>query len=61
MKHTNKLVLAGVLCSALALSACGSDSEDAGTDTGSEAGKIGVILYIKRSSVRWENAVRPAL
>ncbi|CAM3891910.1 substrate-binding domain-containing protein [Nocardioides marinus] len=61
MKHTNKLVLAGVLCSALAISACGSDSEDTGTDAGSDAGKIGVILPDTKSSVRWENADRPAL
>nr|WP_246289747.1 substrate-binding domain-containing protein [Nocardioides marinus] len=61
VKHTNKLVLAGVLCSALAISACGSDSEDTGTDAGSDAGKIGVILPDTKSSVRWENADRPAL
>ncbi len=62
MKHTNKFVLAGVLCSALALSACGSDSETGGTDAGSDdAGKIGVILPDTKSSVRWENADRPAL
>jgi D-xylose transport system substrate-binding protein len=50
---------------ALALSACGDDSDSggsgSGSDNGSSAGKIGVILPDTESSVRWESADRPAL
>jgi len=47
---------------AITLSACGgSDSGDTAGDTGSSAGKIGVILPDTKSSVRWESADRPAL
>jgi D-xylose transport system substrate-binding protein len=50
----------------MALTACGSDDGDTGSDAGDSgsgdtAGKIGVILPDTESSVRWESADRPAL
>jgi D-xylose transport system substrate-binding protein len=64
VKRTRNLVLATVLGASLALSACGSDSDDGGSgggDGGSGEGKIGVILPDTKSSVRWESADKPAL
>ncbi|GAA1926172.1 substrate-binding domain-containing protein [Nocardioides hwasunensis] len=68
MKRKHSLVLVPLLGAAMALTACGSDS-DSGSDGGSDAGsgggdatgKIGVILPDTESSVRWESADRPAL
>ena len=62
MKRTHSLVLVG-LVGALALTACGSDSKDSGSNASDKAsaGKIGVILPDTKSSVRWESADRPAL
>ncbi len=61
MKRTRNLVLATVMGASLALSACGSDSGDSGSDSSAKAGKIGVILPDTKSSARWEAADRPAL
>ena len=67
MKRKHSLVLVPLLGAAMALTACGSESdgesgEDAGGNGGGEAaGKIGVILPDTESSVRWESADRPAL
>jgi D-xylose transport system substrate-binding protein len=59
------LMAVGALGVALALSACGDDSDSSGgsgsgNDDGAK-GKIGVILPDTESSVRWESADRPAL
>ena len=67
MKRKHSLVLVPLLGAAMALTACGSESDgDAGEDTGGNGGgeatgKIGVILPDTESSVRWESADRPAL
>src|SRR5918994_1422774 len=50
----------------MSLSACGSEDDGGGTDSGSDTGgeatgKVGVILPDTESSVRWESADRPAL
>src|SRR4051794_17014269 len=59
------MMVVGVLGVALALSACGDDSDSSGTDAGSDNessdGKIGVILPDTESSVRWESQDRPNL
>src|SRR6187431_873837 len=60
------LAVVGALGFALALTACGDDSNDSGDDGGdsggdSGAGKIGVILPDTESSVRWESQDRPNL
>jgi D-xylose transport system substrate-binding protein len=62
------LVLVPLLGLSMALTACGSDDSDSGSDSGSSdssssdsSGKIGVILPDTESSVRWESADRPAL
>jgi D-xylose transport system substrate-binding protein len=66
VKRKHSLVLVPLLGAAMALTACGSDS-DSGSDAGDSgsggdaAGKIGVILPDTESSVRWESADRPAL
>mgnify|MGYP000918878691 CR=1 FL=1 len=63
MKRKTALVVVGLMGTALALSACGSDDSDSdntGSDNTSE-GKIGVILPDTKSSVRWESADRPNL
>lgn len=63
MKRKTALVVVGLMGTALALSACGSDDEGSGEDNGSgaAAGKVGVILPDTKSSVRWESADRPNL
>ncbi len=67
MKRKHSLVLVPLLGAAMALTACGNESdsgsgEDTGGNGGGEAaGKIGVILPDTESSVRWESADRPAL
>lgn len=66
MKRKHNLVLVPLLGAAMALTACGSDDGDTGSDAGDNgsgdtAGKIGVILPDTESSVRWESADRPAL
>ncbi|WP_122818554.1 sugar ABC transporter substrate-binding protein [Nocardioides pantholopis] len=67
MKRKQSLVVVGLLGAALALTACGDDSDSgSGSDTdnsggASAEGKIGVILPDTESSVRWESADRPAL
>ena len=68
MKRKHSLVLVPLLGLSMALTACGSDDSDSGSDSGSgdsgsseAAGKIGVILPDTESSVRWESADRPAL
>ncbi|MGL5811099.1 MAG: sugar ABC transporter substrate-binding protein [Nocardioides sp.] len=65
MKRTHTMVLVGMV-SALALTACGSDTDTSsgGDDSGADkakVGKIGVILPDTKSSVRWEASDRPAL
>jgi D-xylose transport system substrate-binding protein len=55
------LAAVGVL-GALSLSACGSDTDDSGGDSGSdEAKKVGVILPDATTSPRWEANDRPSL
>ena len=63
MKRKHSLVLVPLLGAVMALSSCGSDTPEEGTDPGSgdAAGKVGVILPDTESSVRWESADRPAL
>jgi D-xylose transport system substrate-binding protein len=62
VKRKHSLVLVPLLGAAMALSSCGSDEPETGTEGGGEAaGKIGVILPDTESSVRWESADRPAL
>lgn len=62
MKRKHSLVLVPLLGAAMALSSCGSDEPETGSDGGGETeGKIGVILPDTESSVRWESADRPAL
>ena len=63
MKRKHSLVLVPLLGAAMALSSCGSDEPETGTEGsgGEAAGKIGVILPDTESSVRWESADRPAL
>lgn len=66
MQRKLSLAAVGVLGFALALTACGDDSDDDGNDandgsTAAAEGKIGVILPDTESSVRWESADRPAL
>jgi D-xylose transport system substrate-binding protein len=62
VKRTHSLVLAGLLASTMAISACGSNNNDNGGSGSSDSkGKIGVILPDTKSSVRWESADRPAL
>lgn len=65
MKRKHNLVLVPLLGAAMALTACGSDDGDTGSDAGDSGGgtegKIGVILPDTESSVRWESADRPAL
>ena len=65
MKRKHNLVLVPLLGAAMALTACGSDDGDTGSDAGDNGGgaegKIGVILPDTESSVRWESADRPAL
>ena len=62
VKRKTALVVVGLMGTALALSACGSDdtSSDGGGDAAA-AGKVGVILPDTKSSVRWEAADRPNL
>ena len=55
------LAAVGVL-GALSLSACGSDSDDSGGDSGGDAAKkVGVILPDAATSPRWEANDRPSL
>jgi D-xylose transport system substrate-binding protein len=58
-------MLVGALGVAMALTACGDDSDSGGDsgsdDGGSASGKVGVILPDTESSVRWEASDRPAL
>ena len=69
MKRKHSLVLVPLLGLSMALTACGGDDSDSGSDdSGSSdssssdaSGKIGVILPDTESSVRWESADRPAL
>ncbi len=62
MKRKHSLVLVPLLGAAMALAACGSDSESPGDQAeGETSGKVGVILPDTESSVRWESADRPAL
>jgi len=65
VKRKHNLVLVPLLGAAMALTACGSDDGDTGSDAGDNGGgaegKIGVILPDTESSVRWESADRPAL
>ncbi|MGI8534931.1 MAG: sugar ABC transporter substrate-binding protein [Mycobacteriales bacterium] len=51
----------GIVGVSLALSACGSSTSSSSGSGGSVEGKIGVILPDTKSSVRWENADKPAL
>jgi D-xylose transport system substrate-binding protein len=58
------VAVAGALGVALALTACGNNSNDSGTSGGTKAaakGKIGVILPDTKSSARWESSDRPTL
>jgi D-xylose transport system substrate-binding protein len=62
VKRKHSLVLVPLLGAAMALSSCGSDEPETGSEgSGDDAGKIGVILPDTESSVRWESADRPAL
>ncbi len=65
MRRKFSLMAVGALGVALALSACGDDSDSSGSgngsDKGSSDGKIGVILPDTESSVRWESQDRPNL
>jgi len=61
VKRTHSLVLAGLLASTMAISACGSDNNNGDSGSSDSKGKIGVILPDTKSSVRWESADRPAL
>ena len=62
MKRKHSVVLVPLLGAAMALAACGSDTESPGDQAEGEAtGKVGVILPDTESSVRWESADRPAL
>ncbi len=65
MRRKTSMMVVGVLGVALALSACGDDSDssggNAGSDNESSEGKIGVILPDTESSVRWESQDRPNL
>ena len=59
------IAVAGALGVALALTACGNNSNDSGSGGGStkaaSKGKIGVILPDTKSSARWESSDRPTL
>lgn len=65
MKRNKGLAMMATVGLALALGACGSDSDDSASDGGGSSsesqGKVGVILPDTKSSVRWESADRPAL
>jgi D-xylose transport system substrate-binding protein len=62
VKRKHSVVLVPLLGAAMALAACGSDTESPGDQAEGEAtGKVGVILPDTESSVRWESADRPAL
>jgi D-xylose transport system substrate-binding protein len=66
VRRKTSLMVIGALGVALALSACGDDSDSgddkgSGSGSGSSDGKVGVILPDTESSVRWESADRPAL
>lgn len=68
MQRKLSLAVVGVLGFALALTACGDDSDSGdngsgndGGSSGSGDGKIGVILPDTESSVRWESQDRPNL
>jgi D-xylose transport system substrate-binding protein len=66
VKRKHSLMIVGALGVAMALTACGDDSDSGGSgtgsdDSGSSAGKVGVILPDTESSVRWEASDRPAL
>ena len=67
MKRKTSMMVVGMVGVALALTACGDDSDSGGGDGGSgdggssAEGKVGVILPDTESSVRWESADRPAL
>ena len=67
MKRKTSMMVVGMVGVALALTACGDDSDDGGdsgsNDSGSSSaeGKVGVILPDTESSVRWESSDRPAL
>jgi D-xylose transport system substrate-binding protein len=63
VKRKHSMVLVPLLGAAMALSSCGSDEPETGSDGsgGETEGKIGVILPDTESSVRWESADRPAL
>jgi D-xylose transport system substrate-binding protein len=65
VRRKTSLMVVGALGVALALSACGDDSDSSGTDSGADGksteGKIGVILPDTESSVRWESQDRPNL
>ena len=67
MKRKTSMMVVGMVGVALALTACGDDSDSGGGggDNGgggaSADGKVGVILPDTESSVRWELADRPAL
>jgi len=68
LKRKTSMMVVGMVGVALALTACGDDSDSGSGDSGSNEtgsssaeGKIGVILPDTESSVRWESADRPAL
>jgi len=67
VKRKTSMMVVGMVGVALALTACGDDSDDGGdsgsNDSGSSSaeGKVGVILPDTESSVRWESSDRPAL
>jgi D-xylose transport system substrate-binding protein len=66
VKRKTSMMVVGMVGVALALTACGDDSDSgsSGSDNSSSdssAGKIGVILPDTESSVRWESQDRPNL
>jgi D-xylose transport system substrate-binding protein len=62
MRKRSLIAVAGLSVAALALTACGSSSDDAGgSESPSGGGKVGVILPDAQTSPRWENNDRPSL
>lgn len=66
MRRKTSMMVVGMVGVALALSACGDDSDSgsdsgSGDSSGSSEGKVGVILPDTESSVRWEASDRPEL
>ena len=62
MRKRSLVAVAGLSVAALALTACGSDSDSGSSESPDSGGlEVGVILPDSKSSARWENNDRPAL